>query len=338
MPQDLAAARGTPRDVSFCQSVVRDERVFEVNDAANDARVPQHLVQEYGIRAYLGFPIRVGETVVGSLCVLDTKARRFSDEERHSLEQLVPSVDERMEAMTAGRRQLRLALTDKATAPALADLRESLKPVNSIVNAGLNATAAIRSFIRLYSSVLEDGSTSPEVLRRSFVAAAEATEAIEDGLHNIMMAEGDCEDCLVALEHLTTPSPSTRLSEALLAAQDLARQLTRPVGGALVHDFAFDPLIYTPRPLAVGLLAASLMNVAARLASLGSSSGITIRLLDHGGTAEIRMFAEGLSDDIANEVASELSGQIGNDPSVLIEASGSAVLLKFSVVESGKSG
>ena len=43
MPDDLAAARGTHRDVSFCQLVVRDEEALEVNDAPNDARIPQHL-------------------------------------------------------------------------------------------------------------------------------------------------------------------------------------------------------------------------------------------------------------------------------------------------------
>ena len=46
LPPDLAAARGTRRDVSFCQFVVRDEQAFEVLDAPNDTRVPQHLVQE----------------------------------------------------------------------------------------------------------------------------------------------------------------------------------------------------------------------------------------------------------------------------------------------------
>ena len=80
------------------------------------------------------------------------------------------------------------------------------------------------------------------------------------------------------------------------------------------------------------------MSLAARLASLGMSGGIRLRLLDHGATAELGMFAKGLSDTMAEEVASELSDQIGNDPSVLIEGSGGAVRLQFSVVESGDHG
>ena len=57
LPPVLASARGTHRDASFCQFVVRDGEPFEVNDAASDPRIPQHVVKEYNIQAYLGVPI-----------------------------------------------------------------------------------------------------------------------------------------------------------------------------------------------------------------------------------------------------------------------------------------
>ena len=85
----LASARGTHRDVSFCQFVVRDGKTFEVNDAANDPRIPQHVVKEFNIQSYLGIPIIVKENVMGSLCVLDTKKRGFSKEEHTSLNKLI---------------------------------------------------------------------------------------------------------------------------------------------------------------------------------------------------------------------------------------------------------
>ncbi|MGI9569220.1 MAG: GAF domain-containing protein, partial [Desulfobulbia bacterium] len=47
LPAELAAAKSTRRDVSFCQFVVRDGKPFEVNNAPNDSRIPQHLVNEY---------------------------------------------------------------------------------------------------------------------------------------------------------------------------------------------------------------------------------------------------------------------------------------------------
>ena len=84
LPPVLAKARGTYRDVSFCQFVVRDGKPFEVNDASNDLRIPQHVVKEYNIQSYLGVPIKLDETVMGSLCVLDTKKRQFSKDEHNS--------------------------------------------------------------------------------------------------------------------------------------------------------------------------------------------------------------------------------------------------------------
>ena len=56
LPPELAASRGTARDVSFCQFVVRDGVLFEVTDAKEDLRVPQHLVKNFNIQSYLGVP------------------------------------------------------------------------------------------------------------------------------------------------------------------------------------------------------------------------------------------------------------------------------------------
>lgn len=340
LPADLAAARGTRRDVSFCQFVVRDDQAFEVPDARSDPRVPTHLVDEYGIRAYLGVPIRVGDIVIGSLCVLDTEARRFSDQDRQSLAELASLVDARVKILTEGRRQARLSLTQKVAAPALADLRQTLGPVRTIAGSGLGALAAVRSFLRLSSFVLAGGATPPEVMRRSLEGATLAADAVEDGLHDIMMAASDCEDCALALEHLTMPAAATRLSEALAAAKELTLLVTRPVGGAPLPDLppdpgdlGCDPVVYTPRPLAVALLATALATLSSRLAAQGATGGIRVRLRDLGATAEVGLSAEGLPDGAIAEVTAELCEHIGKDPSVAVSGSGGEVCLVFSVVE-----
>src|SRR5213595_472249 len=51
-----AGARVTDRDASLCELVVRDNMMLEVNDVANDDRVPGE-VTEYGVGSYLGAPI-----------------------------------------------------------------------------------------------------------------------------------------------------------------------------------------------------------------------------------------------------------------------------------------
>ena len=127
LPPVLSAARGTHRDVSFCQFVVRDGKSFEVNDASNDERIPQHVVKEYNIQSYLGVPIKIDEKVMGSLCVLDTKKRQFSKDEHNSLNKLAELVNIRLNEITEIRRQTRLDLTEATLTPVINELSNSIK-------------------------------------------------------------------------------------------------------------------------------------------------------------------------------------------------------------------
>ena len=82
LPEALAEVCATPRDESLCQFVVRDGRPLVEEDAANNPALPQQLVREYGIRAYAGMPLCVRGTAVGTLCVIDTHPRAFTEDER----------------------------------------------------------------------------------------------------------------------------------------------------------------------------------------------------------------------------------------------------------------
>ncbi len=96
LPPDLAIARATDRDVSFCQFVVRDGAEFVVTDAPNDDRIPQDLVKRFGIRSYVGVPLRIDGVVVGSLCGLDVRPRQFHEEDRRLLAALGEQVSARL--------------------------------------------------------------------------------------------------------------------------------------------------------------------------------------------------------------------------------------------------
>jgi hypothetical protein len=332
LPADLAASRATSRDVSFCQFVVRDGDVFEVSDAATDQRVPQHLVKEYGIQSYLGVPIHAGDIVAGSLCVIDSKPRAFSDQERQELMKLAKRVDERLAKLTESRRQARLSLLEKTSVPAFEELREVLTPVRAATEAGLVAAAALSSFHRLAAHVFGGGTSPPEAMKRSLTTAAEALEECENAFFDIESSLGDAEDSALALQHLTSPTHSTRLSEVLIAGQELARHTVRPVGGASLPDLSFDPEIYAPRPLAASLLAASLASVAAHLDRRSFSGGIQIELKDDGKAAEVALRAKELPRQDLEQIASELRHQLGEESTVSLESSDGALRLKFQVV------
>ncbi len=87
--------RETPRDVSFCAHAVADNQVLLVRDARTDPRFRDnpHVTGEPGIRGYLGVPL-VGRDglPLGTLAVLDRRARRFGARQVSAMQALAGQV------------------------------------------------------------------------------------------------------------------------------------------------------------------------------------------------------------------------------------------------------
>ncbi len=99
LPPDLVASRATDRCSSFCQYVVAGQQPLRIEDAARVEDLPQYLVNTYGIRAYVGFPLRVQGQVVGSFCVLHTEPAKLPPEVLARLEALAQQASARLEAL-----------------------------------------------------------------------------------------------------------------------------------------------------------------------------------------------------------------------------------------------
>ena len=101
----------TSRDTSFCAHAIilpPEAGVFVVPDATRDPRfVDNPLVTgPLGVRFYAGAPLRTpAGLTVGSLCVLDTRPREFSEQDRATLADLAASVVELLELRLATLRQ-----------------------------------------------------------------------------------------------------------------------------------------------------------------------------------------------------------------------------------------
>ena len=71
----------TPRDTSFCTHTVALNETLVVPDTRHDVRFHDnpHVTGAPGVRAYAGVPLRIGPErhPVGTLCVVDTRARAF---------------------------------------------------------------------------------------------------------------------------------------------------------------------------------------------------------------------------------------------------------------------
>lgn len=100
LPLDLADARGTEREASFCQYAVAEKQMIIVENALDDERfVNNRLVtRENGIRFYAGAPLKTSKNnILGTLCIMDTEPREFNKEQAAMLQEFANIVIHELE-------------------------------------------------------------------------------------------------------------------------------------------------------------------------------------------------------------------------------------------------
>lgn len=106
LPAAVATTRSAPRALSICSHTVEANELLVVEDIARDRRFANNpLLKDLGLRFYAGTPLRVNKLAVGTLCLLDVKPRRFSEENRRLLqvlaEEVVMELERRLEPQAA---------------------------------------------------------------------------------------------------------------------------------------------------------------------------------------------------------------------------------------------
>ncbi len=96
LPDDLAAERQTPYDMSICRFVAHDDDVVMIPDLALDPRTCDNpLICDHGLRSYIGAPIHCASgRAIGALCCLTTAPRQWTAQEAVTLRQLATCVDD----------------------------------------------------------------------------------------------------------------------------------------------------------------------------------------------------------------------------------------------------
>ncbi|MBN9415377.1 hypothetical protein ABS71_11695 [bacterium SCN 62-11] len=93
-----ASERQTPLTHSFCQYVAASGRPLVVEDAREHELVKDNLaVSELGVLSYLGIPLWAEGKCIGSLCVLESQPRRWSEEDQQALRDLAATVNAEIE-------------------------------------------------------------------------------------------------------------------------------------------------------------------------------------------------------------------------------------------------
>ncbi len=96
LPEALAKARQTARNISVCGHVVAKNQVMVIEDLARDRRFANNpLLKEHGIRFYAGIPLLAPNgQPIGSLCLMDLKPRQLTDREKRLLQEYASEVME----------------------------------------------------------------------------------------------------------------------------------------------------------------------------------------------------------------------------------------------------
>jgi len=333
LPPVLAEARGTHRDVSFCQFVVKDGEAFEVNDAANDPRIPQHVVKEYNIQSYLGVPIKLDATVMGSLCVLDTKKREFSQEEHNSLKKLADLVNIRLKHITKDRRQTRLDLTEATLIPAIKELYNSLRSMENFIQLGHSSRKSLETYLNHSNHIFSDKSKFSDGIRFSHEAASKTNKQNEDLLLEMEFALNDSMDCIKALESLVINLESTTISEIITSAQDLSRNSTNRIGGFSLPDFKSDPIIYAKGNLALAITTNCLLLMSSEIGAENSNNGIELQINEKPTSVELVFMASDINEAAMLKVVNNLFKLLTSEmPSLKLQSKGAELILEFKTV------
>jgi GAF domain-containing protein len=98
--------RETPREISFCAHAILYDDMLVVENASKDERFRDNpiVAQNRKVRFYAGCPLVVNGYRIGTVCVIDMKARTFSEEDREILRDLARLAEQKLalaESVTA---------------------------------------------------------------------------------------------------------------------------------------------------------------------------------------------------------------------------------------------
>ncbi len=194
-----------PRYRSFCEVVVSTRATLAVRDARADQRFlgSDLLAAEPSIRSYLGAPlVTASRTVLGTLCLFDTRVRAWSAEDRHIVELLARQVIAQLEL----RKEKRAMVHARVDHSQVAETHRSM----------------LRQVHRFWGAAMREG-MAQELAGISYALQATTAECQNT---STAMALGDVQRLMgVALKHcLQISQGSSHLEEIKLRAS-LLRQL-----------------------------------------------------------------------------------------------------------------
>ncbi|CAN5334883.1 hypothetical protein BH24PSE2_BH24PSE2_21050 [soil metagenome] len=161
----------TSRDVSFCAHAILSRGVMVVPDAREDLRFADNplVTGPPYVRFYAGAPlIDPAGFALGTLCLIDTRARRFPDDDAAALQDLAAIVIEQLEMHEAGGETVSEAPGDESGVIDLLDTRDMLRLFIEHVPAAVAMFDRDMRYLAVSNQWLEEyGLARQELLGRS---------------------------------------------------------------------------------------------------------------------------------------------------------------------------
>jgi GAF domain-containing protein len=87
LPEDGSSTTSSEMDLSICRRIVFSDSILVIPDTEEDERFANDpFLRARGVRFYAGAPLKAkGGEVIGSLCVLDTRPREMTEQQKDTL-------------------------------------------------------------------------------------------------------------------------------------------------------------------------------------------------------------------------------------------------------------
>ncbi|MHC5008500.1 MAG: PP2C family protein-serine/threonine phosphatase [Planctomycetota bacterium] len=109
LPEEFAATREEPRELSVCSFVIGENRMMVIEDLLSDDRFRDNpIVLSSGARFYAGTPLRSDEgRAIGTLCLVDVEPRTIGPQESELLRLVAEGVMAQVKLQIASRQLLK---------------------------------------------------------------------------------------------------------------------------------------------------------------------------------------------------------------------------------------
>jgi signal transduction protein with GAF and PtsI domain len=233
LPAPWSRAPETPLSHSLCQyAVASGEQLVVVDARVNPITSGNKAVTDIGVIAYAGIPLIVDHQAIGTLCVVDSKPREWTDEQVETLRSLAGAVSSAISyrAVGAGVASASPAST-QSSAPSLASDTDG----DRILTSATRYIQALDAYDRCLTEHADEALLEAEAKYRQAIEVSEqqleliVNEAHQDlGPPEANAAKGPAEDLLDACKiYLSERHRHHELSTAFQQGQASLEQVER---------------------------------------------------------------------------------------------------------------